>query len=470
MRHGLRRRRGPCHTPPVRTGFVVHQFLPRHHTGTEQYVRALAREARRRGHDARVFTVEPTASFRVAARLRVDDEVEGIPVHRFAVARSAVANPVLGDHDQPLVAAELRRWLDAFAPEALHAFHLQGIGAAALADAARRGIPVLAHATDFWSACPVATLTLPDGTPCEGPPDGGLGCFQCAHSGVAQVLATESLAGDVRRARDLAGALRMHRPLLPAMALAFAGRREEIVAGLHSARAVVAPSRFLRDALLRHGVRDETLALVPYGLDLDRLGGLADRASGPVVFGFFGTVAPHKGAVLLARAFTRVPGDVRLVVRGRLDEFPAYGEELAAAARNDPRIELAGPFAPADLGAALSAIDVLVVPSLWHENTPFVALEALAARRPVVASDRGGLAESVAAGRGGALVPAGDASALAAALGRWSDRTAVERARAEIAPARTIADAHDDLARLLQEGPGGGLVGSRGGGLRAPIR
>ncbi|HKE00343.1 MAG TPA: glycosyltransferase, partial [Planctomycetota bacterium] len=365
----------------MRIGFVVHQFFPRHHTGTEQYVRALAREAIRRGDDARVLTHEPHLAATTPGRAVVDDDVEGIPVRRVAVARGVVANPVLADHVHPLHALLARRWLEEWRPQALHVFHLLGLGSSVLLEAADLGIPVVFHATDFWTVCPIATLTLPHGEACEGPPDGGLGCFGCLHRPVGERLDREQLVGEVQAIRDAAGALRLHRPLLGALAFGLVGRREELVARVSGARAVVAPSRFLLETLARHGFERDRLSLIPYGLDLARLEGLRERSAGPIAFGYFGTLAPHKGVHVLLEAFRAVPGDARLVVRGNPDDFPDYSARLRRLAEGDDRIALAPPFPPSGLGAALSEIDALVVPSLWHENTPFVALEALAARR-----------------------------------------------------------------------------------------
>jgi starch synthase (maltosyl-transferring) len=63
----------------------------------------------------------------------------------------------------------------------------------------------------------------------------------------------------------------------------------------------------------------------------------------------------------------------------------------------------------------LSQIDIVVVPSLW-EGMPNVVLEAMAAGRPVVASNIAGLDEVVVAGETGLLFKPGDPHALAAAL------------------------------------------------------
>jgi glycosyltransferase involved in cell wall biosynthesis len=75
----------------------------------------------------------------------------------------------------------------------------------------------------------------------------------------------------------------------------------------------------------------------------------------------------------------------------------------------------------------LRSASVVVLPSLWPENFPTVALEALQLGRPLVASRVGGLPELVGEDNG-ALVAAGDAAGLAAALGGLvGDRAALQR-------------------------------------------
>jgi glycosyltransferase involved in cell wall biosynthesis len=71
--------------------------------------------------------------------------------------------------------------------------------------------------------------------------------------------------------------------------------------------------------------------------------------------------------------------------------------------------------ARSDIPALLASCDVCVLPSLY-EGLPLAALEAMASRKPVVATRIGGTDEAVVDGENGLLVPARDPSALAAAL------------------------------------------------------
>ncbi len=66
-----------------------------------------------------------------------------------------------------------------------------------------------------------------------------------------------------------------------------------------------------------------------------------------------------------------------------------------------------------DIPSVLKEIDIFVLPSLEGEGFPRVILEAMAARRPVVATDDAGNVEAVDDGRTGYIVPRGDIAALA---------------------------------------------------------
>jgi len=65
-----------------------------------------------------------------------------------------------------------------------------------------------------------------------------------------------------------------------------------------------------------------------------------------------------------------------------------------------------------DVAATLAAFDLSVFPSLW-EGTPLTAFEALAAGRPIVATDADGLADILHDGHDARIVPKRDARALA---------------------------------------------------------
>jgi glycosyltransferase involved in cell wall biosynthesis len=108
--------------------------------------------------------------------------------------------------------------------------------------------------------------------------------------------------------------------------------------------------------------------------------------------------------------------------------------------------------------------DVVAFASQWGEAMALTPLEGMACGRPVVATDVAGVRESVGAGCG-AIVPAGDAGALASAL---ADRLrAPDLAASEGRTARAYAEAHHDIrathARLTELTVG---LAAAAGGLR----
>ena len=113
----------------------------------------------------------------------------------------------------------------------------------------------------------------------------------------------------------------------------------------------------------------------------------------------------QKGQDVMIRALPEVRErhpDARLLVVG---DGPDLGrcQALAAACGLTREVVFAGPRE--DIEAVLAAVDVVVVPSTCEEGFPLVALEALAAGRPVVASESGGVVEAVRHKETGLVVP-----------------------------------------------------------------
>ena len=92
-----------------------------------------------------------------------------------------------------------------------------------------------------------------------------------------------------------------------------------------------------------------------------------------------------------------------------------------------------------DIPQLLAACDVFALPSLY-EGSPLAVLEAMAARRPVIASAIGGSSELIEDGVDGLLVPPGDAAALAAALRRLDGDEELRASLAERGRARVERD------------------------------
>jgi glycosyltransferase involved in cell wall biosynthesis len=222
------------------------------------------------------------------------------------------------------------------------------------------------------------------------------------------------------------------------------------------ARVLVVPN-FLDDAVFATPPAAEIAALragwgVPAGA---RLVGIVAR------------LRPEKDHATLVRAFARLADarpDVRLALLGD-GECEAAVRALAASLGVADRVHFVGHVAAA--ARAQHALDVSVLSSL-NEGFPNAVLEAMAAARPVVATDVGGVRDAITDGETGWLVPPADPAAMAAALARAVDdpaaagrvgmagRAVVERRfRAEPVLTSLLATYHA-LARQGAEGARGG--------------
>lgn len=176
----------------------------------------------------------------------------------------------------------------------------------------------------------------------------------------------------------------------------------------------ISPSRFLKARLVAWGIADERVAVVENLLSSDLLYQYHARGrSGPVrsrpdlaegapkmVFGFFGQVTPFKGVDTLLEAAALLPDHVRQRMTIRL-----YGEnrhytdtefhERTQALLRDVRgvVSPMGGYRGDDVLDLMSSCDMIIVPSVWWENSPVVIQEARLAARPVICSNIGGMAE-----------------------------------------------------------------------------
>jgi glycosyltransferase involved in cell wall biosynthesis len=118
--------------------------------------------------------------------------------------------------------------------------------------------------------------------------------------------------------------------------------------------------------------------------------------------------------------------DAHLLLVGDGPERSAVRARAAELDLTDA-VTFVGSVPQADLPALYRAADVFALSSDF-DNSPNVVLEAMASGLPVVATDVGGVREFVAEGVGGAVVPPGNAAALANALEQYLAQP--DRARA----------------------------------------
>lgn len=128
---------------------------------------------------------------------------------------------------------------------------------------------------------------------------------------------------------------------------------------------------------------------------------------------YFGRLIDEKGVDRIIDAADRIDGfPVKIVGNGPdLEKL-----QQMVAERGLDNIEFLGPMWGAELEAVLSRARFVIVPSVWHENFPYVINQSFALARPVIGSRRGGITELVEDGERGLVFEPDDPAELAAKI------------------------------------------------------
>jgi D-inositol-3-phosphate glycosyltransferase len=340
--------------------------------GMNVYVREVARELGRAGHQVDVFT-----------RSQDRGIPEVVPLGPGARVVHVVAGPA-GPIPRPAVAA-----------------HLPAFVAGVEAFRRREGVRYALLHSHYWLSG-LAALELA--------PRWGVPFVQMFHTLGAIKNAVARGSGDTEPEERLCAEARI------------AARADRIVA-----------SNLVERADLAWHLRADParVSVIPCGVDLELFrprDGFAARArlglDAQHVLLFVGRLTPIKGLDTLLRALAALKTDglaaarLRLLVVGGTKGDSGDGARLRRLAQDlgvGAWLDLRGPQPQDVLPDYYAAADLCVMPSRY-ESFGMVALEAMACGVPVIASRVGGLAHTVQDKATGLLVPEGDAGALAAAV------------------------------------------------------
>jgi glycosyltransferase involved in cell wall biosynthesis len=333
--------------------------------GAERVAQALARSLTREGHRVAVVTTQPRGEI-------CDREVDGVSVHYLPVRNfyrpfsdyrpTVVAKALwrLVDSYNFSMLPVLRKVIDHEAPDVVNTHNMLGFSVAAWSAADRLDVPIVHTMHDQYLLCHRSTM-FKNGRNCS---------------------------------RQCRSCLVMTSPRKQA------SKHVDVAVGV---------SRFILDRHTRLGYFQSAESMVIYNT------GLID--SSPTMrrpllgrklrFGFLGQIIPTKGVHALIDAFlANELLDTELWIAGRGEN--GYENDLRRRTQAVHNIRWLGVVKPTEL---FENIDVLVVPSVWHDTAPLVVLEAASHAVPVLGSNRGGIPELIQPSTGWTFDP-GDPAAL----------------------------------------------------------
>lgn len=420
---------------------AIHDFLPDHCAGSEIYTYHLATELRSRGHDVRLLFTEKRLErpqFETTT-----GEYDNLPYHEIVYNRHF--SDVSDLYDDPRMEAPIGAVLDEVRPDVVHVQSLVYLGLSLVRAAAAREIRLVMTLHEYFLSCPRGGLLLNlDGELCD-PIEPAI-CARCIEPYPMQEARYPD--GDGSSYDDL-GRLRF-------FARAIDVRTRRMFEGVAPVDRYVAPSKFLAARLVREGLDPAKVVHADYGfppISPELLTARRPRPSdAPLRLGYLGTLSDYKGVHVAVDAFELLPtGAATLRVTGEPSWFPDYTGPLLERARGIDGLLFEGALPPGEAPRFLATIDVLIVPSLWVENSPLTIHEAFQCGVPVVATDLGGMAELLADG-GGLTFRRGDAADLARTILRLVEEDGLlDRSRETIPPVKSIRQNAEEMESLYRE-------------------
>ncbi len=379
--------------------YVLHQFFPMHYTGTERHTLDIAKQMQRMGHYVTVLTYEPSSPRKKSSFskswfteeidngddgfVNVDDyikkkeyQIESIPVVSIKHHKKRIAFEIF----DPKFEASLEDLISKF--HVVHFTHPARL-ASVLKVCKKLKIPTVLTLTDNWLLCDKNLVTI-DQNLCNGP-QGGKECMRVCNYGNEVVS----------RYTD---------------AKYFFDNVDRVFSG----------TNFVRKTFWENGWQKEielnNFAIDFFYLDEQKI------AIDELVFAFIGSFMWHKGLHVLIEAFKKVVNkQIKLKIYGNADTINEYatqtlnlvgGVRSDGISKNDERIEFCGTFDYEELPKIMKNVSAIVIPSVYKEIYPLVMQTALAFKKPVIASDVGGIPEVIKNEINGFLFPVGDVNKL----------------------------------------------------------
>ena len=444
---------------------AIHDFLPRHRAGSEIYALNLCRELQNRCHVSVLCADYDPSREHGSFRWRL---LDGVPV--VEIANNWEFRTLADTYRSALIGARLHQVLDAIKPDIVHIHNLLNLTFDLPALARAAGIPVVATLHDYTLVCASGGQRLhrAEQHVCHA-----IDVDRCARCFRESPFYDQMTVGRLGTAAGAPGLVqRLARAtswLLPSGIVGRAARMVGRAAGpdvtpadierrLDAARSVfqdvdlfVAPSASLAEEYGRQGLPADKLRVSDYGFPAQSKQ-VRRTPSKRLRVAYIGSVVWHKGVHVLIDAAKLLPElGWDLKVFGDLAVSPDYTAALRSAAAGLP-VQFMGEFDQDDTASVFAQIDVLVVPSLWLENSPLVIHEAFMAGVPVIGAQIGGIVNLVRDQENGLLYDPSSPAALADAI----SHLVVDRQRlmtlADRAPAvKSIQDDAEEWERTYSD-------------------
>jgi len=398
---------------------ACHQFYPRYYTGTEILVLEVADELRERGYKVAILTTEPLiqGDELPESPLVKEEQYNGHQVWKIiAPNHTNILQRLEHESYDDRVLQIYNNVLEEFQPDICHIFHLMRLTSFFVDILEEKGIKKYFTSTDYWFLCPTYQLIRYNDKLCQGPEPSK--CFVCLANLYTQGMETVPL--HYKAAYKLPKLASLVNKEAAKMQKALGKRIEIHKQTIGKFDGVFISNLFMQSLFHKNGLKGKKEYIMDFPVPT-RAEGVSNidniSEEGSLRVGFIGTLRPSKGPHVLINACNelRDVNNIEVEIWGEaLDK--QYKQQLNDAAEGIEFVNFCGTFIQEDFNKVLEKLDVVVIPSIWYENTPLTALTALLGKRVLIVSNLGGLSTLVQDNVSGFTFPVGDSVALSKIL------------------------------------------------------
>jgi len=281
------------------------------------------------------------------------------------------------DFDKKELLGGFRKALFEIAPDIVHFHNIYPLSIKMIVECCKIHIPTIMTLHDFWGICFKNLLITNEGSLCYKK---GIECIYCQ--------------------RDLRNA--------DGNPVSLAERNRTLMQYLNMVDLLISPSRYLISRFIDCGIPKDKTVIINYGIDLSRFKKIEKARSNKIRFGYIGQIIRHKGVENLLRAVSLLSEKEKkrmslLLVGSGEKSFVKYCKSLTKELMLSDIVTFYGEVENNKVPKLYRNIDILIVPSIWPENSPVTIMESLATGTPVLASNIGGIPELIQDGINGFL-------------------------------------------------------------------
>ena len=338
--------------------FISNLYPPYQVGGAEVYVKTIAEELAKKGNEIIVITTSPSNK-------DYAEKINGVKILRIAIPNiypmyvhtksNIILKPVwhLIDIWNPFAYLKIRKILKNEKPDIVHIHNYKGFSLSVFDAVNSLKIPFLFTLHDYSLICPKANLLNRKEEICNNP------SIFCKFYRILQ----RRLLND-------------------------------------KVKFVLAPSQFVLDFLHKESFfKNSRRVKLPLGIKIKKKKIKKDYNIIDILF--VGNVSKHKGVHILIKAFKKIKEkNVRLHIVGKGKDLE-YFKKLAG---NDKRIKFYGFVDKKTLDKLYEKANIVVVPSIWYDNSPVVIYEAFQNGCIVIGSRIGGIPELIKKGFNGYII------------------------------------------------------------------